>query len=1004
MVKRTILLAAFLLVSICAAGQTFSEWIEPEVNEVNRLPMHTSFSDSQSQRLSLDGVWKFKFSENADQRPLDFFDLKYSDARWGEMTVPGDWELNGYGDPLYVNIGYAWKGWFENNPPFVPFNRNHVGSYRRWFTIPAEWKGEQIIAHFGAVSSNIYLWVNGKFVGYGEDSKLESEFDITGFVKPGKQNLIAFQVFRWCDGTYFEDQDMFRYSGVSRKSYLYTRPKNHIEDVRVDASLDDRYADGILKVEADLNFAGKVRIELVDPKGSTVASTTASGMKASAKIQVKNPARWSAETPDLYQVRVSLLSGKKTVQTITVNAGFRRVEIRGGQLLVNGRPVLIKGADRHEMDPLTGNVMTEKRMLEDIRLMKRFNINAVRTCHYPDDSRWYDLCDRYGIYVVAEADIESHGMGYGERSLAKDGRYLNVHLERNRRNVQRNRNHPSVIVWSLGNEGGYGPNFEAAYDLVKSLDPTRPVQYERAGYSGKTDICCPMYVKHADLEKYCLDDSKTKPMIQCEYAHAMGNSLGGFREYWEIIRKYPKTQGGFIWDFVDQSPRIERNGKTIYAYGGDWNRYDPSDFNFCDNGLVSPDRVPNPHMYEAGYYYQNIWSSLAAPEQVEVFNEFFFKDLSNYTLDWQLLRDGEPVREGSVGTIEAAPQERCTVEVPYGEIDGKSEWHLNLSYKARKAEGLVDAGQEVAHQQIALREHYETPAVTRNGEVKFRLDSSNDLCVNAEGCTVVFGRDGFIREISRGGRNLLKEGESIRPSFWRAPTDNDFGASLQTKFEAWHNPDIRLVSISSEVRRGVACIFAEYRITHCGAALKMTYSINGAGRIQIDEELVPGTETGMAPLFRFGLRVPLPKEVENLEYYGRGPWENYRDRCGSAALAVYRQTVSDQFYRYIRPQETGNKCDIRWMKLSDSAGHGLKVTSSEPFSASALHYNVETLDEGSFKCNRHGGELSEDNITCLLVDKLQMGLGCVNSWGEMPLEKDMLPFGQYKATFYIESL
>lgn len=600
--KKHLITGLFAAMALTVNAQSFSEWIDPEVNAVNRAPMHTNYfayestgaadkgvKEQSSNFMTLNGTWKFNWVKDADARPVDFWKVGFNDKGWTDFPVPGVWELNGFGDPIYVNVGYAWRSQYKNNPPQVPVVNNHVGSYRREITVPANWKGKDIIAHFGSVTSNMYLWVNGKYVGYSEDSKLEAEFDLTPYLKPGQKNLVAFQVFRWCDGTYLEDQDFFRYSGVGRDCYLYARDKKRIQDIRVTPDLDTDYKNGSLSVKLDLKGSGNVKLELLDATGKQVATEIAKG-SGTLLMNVENPQKWTAETPYLYTLRATLQGGN---EVIPVKVGFRKIELKNSQILVNGQPVLFKGADRHEMDPDGGYVVSPERMIQDIQIMKQFNLNAVRTCHYPDDNLWYDLCDRYGIYVVAEANVESHGMGYGEETLAKRADYRKAHLERNQRNVQRGFNHPSIIFWSLGNEAGYGSNFEAAYDWVKSEDPSRAVQYERAGKNGKTDIFCPMYYTYDACRKYCEDDSMTKPLIQCEYAHAMGNSQGGFKEYWDLIRKYPKYQGGFIWDFVDQSVRwTGKNGKMIYAYGGDFNRFDASDINFCNNGLISPTVYP----------------------------------------------------------------------------------------------------------------------------------------------------------------------------------------------------------------------------------------------------------------------------------------------------------------------------------------------------------------------------------------------------------------------------
>ena len=533
-------------------AQNFNEWKDPEVNSVNRSAMHTNYfayasadeakagSKEDSQNfMTLNGLWKFNWVRNADARPTNFYQTSFNDKGWDNIKVPAVWELNGYGDPIYVNVGYAWRNQFQNNPPLVPTENNHVGSYRKEIVLPADWKGKDIFAHFGSVTSNMYLWVNGRYVGYSEDSKLEAEFDLTNYLKPGK-NLIAFQVFRWCDGSYLEDQDFFRYSGVGRDCYLYARDKKRIQDIRVTPDLDSQYKDGTLNIAIDMKGSGTVALDLTDAQGKSVATADLKGSgKLNTTINVANPAKWTAETPNLYTLTATLKNGSTVTEVIPVKVGFRKIELTGGQILVNGQPVLFKGADRHEMDPDGGYVVSLERMIQDIKVMKQLNINAVRTCHYPDDNRWYDLCDQYGLYVVAEANVESHGMGYGDKSLAKNPIYAKAHMERNQRNVQRGYNHPSIIFWSLGNEAGMGPNFEHCYTWIKNEDKTRAVQYEQAGTSEFTDIFCPMYYDYNNCIKYC-EGNIDKPLIQCEYAHAMGNSQGGFKEYWDITPNYPK--------------------------------------------------------------------------------------------------------------------------------------------------------------------------------------------------------------------------------------------------------------------------------------------------------------------------------------------------------------------------------------------------------------------------------------------------------------------------------
>ena len=1017
---------------LSANAQTFKEWQDESVNEINRAAMHTHFfayenaekaggdvKENSKNFMSMNGSWKFFWVKNADQRPTDFWKVGYNDKGWDDMKVPAVWELNGYGDPIYVNIGYPWRNQYKNNPPHVPTEKNHVGSYRREFVIPADWNGKDIVAHFGAVSSNMYLWVNGKFVGYSEDSKLEAEFDLTPYVKPGQKNLIAFQVFRWCDGSYFEDQDFFRYTGVARDCYLYARNKKRIDDIRVVPDLDAEYKSGSLAVNLSLKGNAAVSLELLDAANKTVATAEVKGAgKQSSVIRVDNPNKWTAETPYLYTLRATLKEGGKVTEVVPLKVGFRKIELKNSQLLVNGQPVLFKGADRHEMDPDGGYVVSRERMIQDIQIMKKFNLNAVRTCHYPDDSFWYDLCDKYGIYVVAEANLESHGMGYDEATLAKVPSFKKTHLERNQRNVQRNYNHPSIIFWSLGNEAGYGSNFDAAYDWVKKEDPSRAVQYERSGYEGKTDIHCPMYLNYKDCIKYCEDDSKTKPLIQCEYAHAMGNSEGGFKEYWDLVRKYPKYQGGFIWDFVDQSCRwTGKNGKMIYAYGGDFNRFDASDNNFCDNGLISPDRVPNPHMYEVGYFYQNIWTTAADLKagELNVYNENFFRDLSAYALEWEVMKNGIVVRTGRVDNLNVAPQQTAKIKLDLGKTCACAEWLLNVKYVQKQREGLIPAGHIVAKDQLVLNE-YKAPAMTLQNVTDMniqtalpRIDDANSQCVMIEGenFNIQFAKaDGFMDKYMVDGLDMIKEGAKLTPNFWRAPTDNDFGAGLQQKYAVWKNPKFKLASLKSEMKDGLAVVSAEYEMpsVSAGTKLQLTYEINNRGAVKVNQKLVAEKGAKVSNIFRFGMQMVMPKSFENISYYGRGPVENYIDRKWATELGVYNQTVTDQFYAYIRPQENGNKTDIRWWKQLNEAGRGLQFVAEAPFSASALHYTIESLDSGWEKKQEHSNEVEPADLTNFLIDKVQMGLGCVDSWGAIPREEYMLPYGDYEFTFIMQPI
>lgn len=923
--KRQLLTCCLAICSLATMAQ-HDEWKNPEINAVNRAPMHTNYfayssseeaakadKENSSNFLTLNGIWNFNWVKDADARPTDFYRTDYNDKGWGQMKVPGVWEMNGYGDPIYVNVGYAWRNQYKNNPPFVPIENNHVGSYRKEIIIPAEWSGKEIFAHFGSVTSNMYLWVNGKYVGYSEDSKLEAEFNLTNYLKPGK-NLIAFQVFRWCDGTYLEDQDFFRYSGVGRDCYLYSRNKKYIQDIRVTPDLDANYTNGTLDIALNLNGSGTVELNLADPTGKNVATAQVSGNgKKSVGMNVDNPAKWTAETPNLYTLTATLKSGNNTtLEVIPVKIGFRKIELKGGQILVNGQPVLFKGADRHEIDPDGGYVVSRERMLQDILRMKQLNINAVRTCHYPDDNLWYDLCDQYGIYVVAEANVESHGMGYGKETLAKNPSYKKAHLERNQRNVQRGYNHPSIIFWSLGNEAGYGPNFEQCYTWIKNEDKTRAVQYEQAGTNQFTDIFCPMYYDYDACKKYC-EGNIDKPLIQCEYAHAMGNSQGGFKEYWDLIRKYPKYQGGFIWDFVDQSNHWKnKDGVDIYGYGGDFNKYDASDNNFNNNGLISPDRRPNPHAHEVGYFYQSIWTTPAdlAKGEIKVYNENFFRDLSAYYMEWQLLADGEVMQAGVIQDLNVAPQQTATLKLNLNteNICPCKELLLNVAYKLKSAETLMPAGSTVAYDQLTIRPYKaQTPELKNrkasNIAVHVPVIKDNDhnyLIVEGENFIIEFNKhNGYLSRYEADGIQLLNQGAQLTPNFWRAPTDNDYGAGLQHRYAVWKNPGLKLTSLKQNIENEQAVIQAEYDMKAVKGKLFLTYVINNEGAIKVTQKMEAGKEEKVSDMFRFGMQMQMPENFNEVEYYGRGPIENYADRNHSTMLGKYRQAVAEQFYPYI---------------------------------------------------------------------------------------------------------
>lgn len=761
---------------------------------------------------------------------------------------------------------------------------------------------------------------------------------------------------------------------------------------------------------------GNAYLELLDEKGAIAGTAAVQGAGThTVSINVSDPLKWTAETPYLYSLITTLKDRDRTLEVIPVKVGFRKVEINNGQLLVNGKPVLIKGVNRHEMDPDNGYYLSPERMLQDIRIMKENHINAVRTCHYPDNNLWYDLCDKYGIYMVAEADIESHGMGYGEKTLAKNALFTNAHLERNRRNVQRNFNHPAIIIWSMGNEAGFGPNFENCYRWIKNEDPSRPVQYEQAGRNDFTDIYCPMYLGYEDCARYS-ESTAPKPLIQCEYAHAMGNSEGGFKEYWDLVRKYPKYQGGFIWDFVDQSlRRKDENGHQYYAYGGDFNKYDASDNNFLDNGLIGPDRVLNPHMHEVSYFYQSIWTSPAdlSKGEIKVYNEHFFRDLKNCYLEWDLLANGEVLQSGMVQDLEIQPQQTKLIKLDYSldNISKEAELLLNIRFRLKKTEPLLPVGSVMAQDQLTISPYRFEKQLLPNdatpdsntAPLVIKDNDRNYLIIKNEQVDIEFDKhSGYLCRYEVGRTPMFYGNARLTPNFWRAPTDNDYGAGLQLKYKVWKQPGLKLVSLEKAITGNLVTINAAYDFAEVAAKLFLTYQISNEGKIKVTQRMQADKGTKVPDLFRFGMQLQMPKDAHKIKYYGRGPFENYCDRNQASVIGVYNQTVDEQYYPYIRPQETGTKTDIRWWQQVNDGGTGLRFYSDTAVSMSALHYAIGSLDDGTEKHQRHGLLVPQVNYTNVCIDKVQMGLGCVNSWGALPIEKYRLHYGNYEFSFIME--
>lgn len=1022
---------AMLSMSSGALAQSESRWQNVNINQQNREPRRANFfafenlekaqsfdKKKSANYLSMEGMWKFNFVKDHNKRPANFFALKYDDSQWKDFPVPGLFELNGYGDATYKNIGYAWATQFDPNPPYISELNNYTGSYRRTFELPKDWKGKDVYFHVGSATSNLTLWVNGKYVGYSEDSKVAAEFNISKYLKPGK-NLIAMQVMRWCDGSYFEDQDFWRLTGIAREVYLYARPKLHAADIRLNAALENNYQDGVLNYKVSLK-GGKtdVAITLCDKDGKQIAQATG----AQGVIKVPKVNAWTAETPYLYKAYITLKNKQGAAEVIPQKVGFRNVEIKNAQLLVNGQPVLVKGADRHEMDPDGGYVVSLERMIQDIKIMKQLNINAVRTSHYPCDPRWYDLCDEYGIYITAEANLESHGMGYEEKSLAKFPEYIVPHIERNEGNVKPLINHPSVIVWSLGNEGGYGINFEKAYDWVKACDPTRPAQYERGGYDSKTDIHCPMYIGYEESENYCKGNG-TKPYIQCEYAHAMGNSEGGFKEYWDLIRKYPKYQGGYIWDFVDQGLRDKSpvTGKEIFTYGGDYGRYPGSDYNFNCNGIIAPNRRLNPHAYEIQYVLQNVWIKDFDAENgsFNVYNENFFKNIDDLSLTATLFANGVKLTTIAIpDTKGIAPQATKLVksEALKSAIEKAEAEHateeitINFAFASDGSQPLVDKGQVMARQQIVLNGYeFDKVDAPANTGSKIEVEETNSYVkVSAERMSVTIGKKtGMIDYLDVDGEPMLKFRESMTPEFWRAPTDNDYGASLQKKMRVWKNPQMNLKSFDKSESKDSVVLTANFEMPEVKAELMLRYRINAAGEVTVTEKMTTDKEAKVADLFRYGMQLQMPASFSKLEYYGRGPEENYIDRHSSAFIGKYEANVKDEYYPYVRPQESGNHTDIRYFSIfNPTTGKGITFEGYAPMECSAIPYLVEDLDAGVEKehaWGQHSGDLVEKGLVQLHIQQRQFGLGCIDSWGSSPMEKYRMHYQDRCFSFVIKA-
>lgn len=1025
-----------------------NELLDPEVVALNRMPMRaqgfafesvemakSAEKEKSGNFLSLNGTWKFHWVQNPHDRPRDFYRAEFDDGKWSDFKVPANWETNGYGLPIYVNHPYEFTGkkvmGGKLNPPYdIPDDNNPVGSYRRIFVLPEDWDGKQVFIHLGAVKSAFYIWVNGVKVGYSTDSKLAAEFDITKYVKPG-ENLVALQVYRWSAGSYLECQDMWRISGIERDVYLYATPKVDVRDFKVNAGLKDNYRTGVLSMEAlvqsyklDRNTLTSkpdtfsLAIQLYDAEGKLVLNKSTEGVQTVlgrykkeigfGPLEVPNVKQWSAEIPYLYTLFLTLKdkSGNVT-EVVPIKIGFRSIEINGADVLVNGKRVFFKGVNRHEHNARTGHALSREDMRKDMEMMKKLNVNAVRHSHYPPDPYWMQLCDEYGLYVVDEANIESHGRYYDlEFTFANDPLWRETHLSRILRMYERDKNHPSVLIWSLGNEAGDGANMYEAYDWLKKND-YRPVQYERAaGYN--TDMYVPQYPSPEYLLRFSKRPQK-KSMIMSEYAHIMGNSLGNFKDYWDVIENNPSLQGGYVWEWIDQALDTVKNGKRIMAYGGDFPLEGPVDQNISDNnfsvkGVVTAHRELTPMAVELKKVHQYIKSSYRNGV-LTVDNSYFFRDLGNFGLEWELLENGKVVEKGSISRLDIAPRTKKDYPLAlkkFSKAIGR-EYFLNVRYLLKNEEPFMPAGYVQAYEQFALSSGEGLPVQANTSKGALIVNRSREqLSILGKGFEVNFDlAKGLLASLKQDGVALLENGP--RPSFWRAPTDNDIGAGYNRKLRAWRNvyDEAKIVNTDVTEEEGKVIVSIDATLLGGDAATQQVFTVFANGEIMVNNSFraIKGEHK---IIMRIGNDLELNKSLSKISYYGRGPWENYWDRKYASEVGIYRQGLDEQYFPYARPQESGNKSDVRWVSLLDAKGKGLQFKQTDSlFSFSALPYSLDALDPEVDKKQYHSGELEKADRIYMHLDLQQIGLQGIDSWGSQPLEKYRIPFKDFSYGFLI---
>ncbi|MGQ1788162.1 glycoside hydrolase family 2 TIM barrel-domain containing protein [Saccharicrinis sp. GN24d3] len=1014
-----ILLFSFLTAIAQQQGQV--DWENTEVFNINKEHAHATFIPFDVEDVnpwrnkydspfikSLNGTWKFSFVKTPADRPIDFYKDGFDVSGWSNIEVPGNWEIQGFGTPIYTDVSYP----FPANPPFIPHDFNPVGSYKKPFKIPADWKGKEIFIHLGSVKSAFYIWVNGQKVGYSQGSKLPAEFNITQYLSKG-ENTVALEVYRFSDGAYLEDQDYWKVSGLERDVFLMARPRFHLNDFFVKADLENDYRDGVFNVTT--RFRGENRNEdqvevcLLYGDKEVYKANGKAGKSQKFVTKIDSVKTWNAEIPNLYTLILNHKTKEgKVIESLTRQVGFRSVEISGGQLLVNGKPILIKGVNRHEHDPNTCRVISVESMEKDIRLMKQFNINAVRTSHYPNCEEWYDLCDKYGMYLVGEANIESHGMGYEpDKATANQPMWKNAYLDRVERMVQRDKNHPSIIIWSMGNESGNGPNWQACYDLIREIDDTRPVQSEDAGDAPCTDIICPMYARPWHLKRHT-NRLQTRPLILCEYAHAMGNSVGNLKDYWDLIYKHHQLQGGFIWDWVDQTFAIkDKKGNDIWGYGGDMGFAGVvNDSNFCANGLVAADRTLNPHIWEVKKVYQNFHFEAVpmASHQIKITNRFDFKNTENYIFSFVISEDGKAIDKGEIDVPIINAGESLVVDIPYKTISPQpgAEYFIKLEARLINSEPMLGSKHLVASEQIQLPIKTKAPIRELSGKLK-TSNKKNVLHVKAGKASLSFNQTkGTLVSYTVDEVELLK-GE-LRPMFWRALTDNDLGNSASSRLAVWKEAGERMTCTDfkvGEIANKSMKIKATLWDDVTKSVVNLQYIVFADGLVKVQYQFLADAHL-LPELPRVGMHVLLNNELNNVQWLGRGPHENYADRRSSAFIGHYSGSVEDQYFPYVRPQETGYKTDVRWISILNNSGVGLLIKNNSTLCANILPFDYKELyHKKKDEPLKHGASVERGDAYSFFVDYAQTGVGGDNSWGARVHPEYCLPAGEYKYSFYL---